>query len=68
MYPLKPTLFTDFFASRNAGFTLRCDDLQANEALKVCTALQNLKSRAYPVRMPAGAPITADHGCRRLQC
>ena len=35
MYPMKPTLFTDFFASRNAGFALRCDDLQINDALKV---------------------------------
>ena len=35
MAPIKPSLMTDFFASRTANMVVRCDDFQSNEVPKV---------------------------------
>ena len=35
MAPIKPSLMTDFFASRTANMRVRCDDFTSNDVPKV---------------------------------
>ena len=64
MAPIKPSLMTDFFASRTANMAVRCDDFQSNQVPKVPPVAAHAPNQQALHLFPAEGLIPVHH-CMR---